>query len=323
MTDLVLRCDGGGPVGLGHVTRCAALAAAARAAGARIRWLLAQAHDDVLPWIEPLGPWKALGVAPGSPADVAATAAEAADTLVVDSYAFDAAAVGEVARRAFVVAFDDTGERRLACDVVLNANVYASALGYPARVCLLGPEYACLRAAIVAARERSVFHADARRVLVTLGGAAHPATLAIVTEALGAVGGLDVRVLGPGGRVDLAEALAGADLLVSAGGTTCLEAACVGVPGLVVAVADNQRPGVAALDARGWFRSLGWAADLAPEAVRAAISGLLADVDARREMRERQRAGIDGGGAARAWAAIVAARDGVPGVRSGDLRRPS
>lgn len=73
-------------------------------------------------------------------------------------------------------------------------------------------------------------------------GANHPQREALVAQAAARPG---TRVHGP--RPHLADLMAAADLALGAGGTTTWERACLGLPSLVVTLAENQRPACLAL----------------------------------------------------------------------------
>ena len=81
-----------------------------------------------------------------------------------------------------------------------------------------------------------------------------------------------------GGRIairrnppDMPQLMAWADLAVSAAGTTCWELAFMGLPMLLVVLADNQRPNATCLDELGVAGNLGWHGELSEDKVRAAV----------------------------------------------------
>ena len=88
------------------------------------------------------------------------------------------------------------------------------------------------------------------------------------------------------------------DLAVTAGGSTCYETACMGLPSIAVAVADNQRPLTDKLNELGVLICIGSAEaverKLAPE-----VAALLGDRERRANMSRRGRELIDGCGALR------------------------
>jgi UDP-2,4-diacetamido-2,4,6-trideoxy-beta-L-altropyranose hydrolase len=331
------RADAGPEIGSGHVMRCYALAEHLAGEGVACR-LLTTAPDAPA-----AAPWRAAGLAVmpigaerGTAGDAAATAAAArafaADWLVLDGYAFTAEyrhRLGSGARR---LAFDDFADAGEGADIVVNQNAGAErrvGAGGAARL-LLGCDYVVLRRAVraAAAAPRGLLPL----VLVTLGGYDRGETVAALLQALRArrleaeldvVSGADsspavgARAASPCIRFhapqELAPFMTRADLAICAGGTTSLELAHVGVPMIVLIVADNQRAGALALAAAG-------AAEVAQEhdpvgSAAALAARLLAEPERRRAMSLSGRALVDGQGAARILAAMREA-EAAPRARS-------
>jgi len=104
---------------------------------------------------------------------------------------------------------------------------------------------------------------------------------------------------------DLPERLAAADVAVLAAGTMKFEAACLGLPALLVAVADDQLRAGPPFAATGVADYLGDGRLIPPSAVVDALAALLRD-DARREAMGRRAAElIDGRGAERIARALL------------------
>jgi spore coat polysaccharide biosynthesis predicted glycosyltransferase SpsG len=100
---------------------------------------------------------------------------------------------------------------------------------------------------------------------------------------------------------NMLEALIGADLAVTGGGQTMLEACAVRVPSLAAALVDNQSRNVAALERRGAVVAID---PSDPEAVARTIRALAADVTARAAISRAAQGAVDGGGAARVAAEL-------------------
>ena len=98
---------------------------------------------------------------------------------------------------------------------------------------------------------------------------------------------------------DMPDLMARADLAVSAGGSTCWEMAYMGLPNLVLVLADNQRPIAERLAAAGVSLNLGDARRLDPADLAAALDDLVRDRARRRAMAAAGRTLIDGRGAER------------------------
>lgn len=253
------------------------------------------------------------------------------DWLVVDHYALDKR--WERALRPVVgsiLAIDDLADRDHDCEILVDQNPHAAPerrySGKIAKSCrlLLGPRYALLRPEFAKARAEMTVRGEVpQRILVFMGGidatnttrmvllgiaALHRPDLAVDVvatasnshvTALGAeFGGLSGLTLSLDVQ-DMARRLALADIAIGAGGSAMLERACVGVPSLTIAIAENQEPGAEALGARGSALYLGRAADLDAMAVRDALSVMLRSRTLRRSLMERSAALVDGRGAER------------------------
>src|SRR5260370_19755624 len=149
---VAFRTDAGSAVGLGHFSRCLALAHALRTLGAESRMLIDGDHRTL-----------ELAMAAGFEASAVARADDpeatlewcgrlGASALLVDSYGFtpDDLAVFVAARRPVAV-FDDTANRELPVDLVINGGAGARPLPYPGGPRTpdpLGPSSPALRPAV-------------------------------------------------------------------------------------------------------------------------------------------------------------------------------
>lgn len=225
------------------------------------------------------------------------------DWVVVDHYALGAAwetSVRSSARR--ILAIDDLANRPHTCDVLLDQNHlpdggarYGGLLPEGCRA-LIGPTYALLRPEYRGYRPRlRPRPGPARRVLVFFGGTDPQKMTELALRAcslpelrhlaLDIVCGNDperrawletqaqarggVTIHGP--RPHLADLMAAADLALGAGGSTTWERMCLGLPSLVITLADNQVAVADWLASEGLIRLVGDAATVTVEAVRDAL----------------------------------------------------
>lgn len=205
------------------------------------------------------------------------------DILIVDHFALEAAWERALRPRAGrLLVLDDLADRRHDADIILNAGLGADTqdpyrgLLPPGCARLLGPRYALLRPEFAAARTQ-LRQRDGRlrRLFVFMGGVdAGGYTLRVLdaldllrehaptTDVLAGAGNpaADLIAMRCGERnylnfhrnvTNLASLMAEADLAVGAAGATSWERACMGLPGVVLTVADNQRPLGAMLAAAG------------------------------------------------------------------------
>ncbi len=283
MTAVLVAFDEGPGMGLGHRRRCEAVVAA-----------LAQRDVD------------ATLVA------VDADSKVRAPVVLVDSYRRRADDRDWVdAER--IVAFDD-----LARDLNVDGVIDPGLASLPAphtrarRVCV-GAAYAVV-SPMVRAATVAPFRATGARVLITTGAADEAGIGARIAGALAAMGAdLDVRlVLGPwGSRVvprhvtafgapaGLVDELAAADIVVTAGGVSLLEALSLGRPCVAIATAANQEANVAG--AVGAGAAVGATAESAAEAAYA----LVHDAIRRRALAAAATALVDGRGAERVAALVT------------------
>lgn len=207
----------------------------------------------------------------------------AADWLVWDHYGLDARwvdAVRQIAPNLRVLALDDLDDRPLGSDIVLDpAHMEGEIRKYPVPVMLHGPAYALLRPEFAALRKAALARraGPVKRVLIAPGmmDAAGLAPLAL--DALNGTGLKAEVVMGSMAQsvdrvremvaynpdwtltldaTDMAVRMTAADLCIGAGGGTSWELCCLGLPSVVVAVAENQKMGVAILARRGAAVSL-------------------------------------------------------------------
>lgn len=158
------------------------------------------------------------------------------------------------------------------CDILLNQNIGAETLEYHGDIGkkLLGLEYVLLRQEFLDAREKAaqrVFPPTPQKILITLGGGDFIEYLERIAAKMNEpeLAGRTVRVIQgamDAGRIraafaaspakleilprvdDMPALLLDTDLCITAGGSTCWELLCLGVPFLTVEVAENQHNGL-------------------------------------------------------------------------------
>ncbi|MBK1636517.1 UDP-2,4-diacetamido-2,4,6-trideoxy-beta-L-altropyranose hydrolase [Rhodovulum adriaticum] len=249
----------------------------------------------------------------------AALAADSPDWLVMDHYAFDArwqaAARPEGAK---LLVIDDLADRPHECNLLLDQNLGRVAGDYDRLVpatCLrlIGPRYAVLRPEFAAMRAQVLSDRAGRglrHLLITMGGVDKADATSTVLEALRGIplpDPLRITVI-MGSRspaldrvrrlaqdmprptevavdvADMAARMATADLAIGAAGSTTWERCCLGLPSIIVEVAENQS-GIAramtkagaALDP-GPLHAAEFARNLQDALIRAGDPGRLSDL---------------------------------------------
>lgn len=291
--------------------------------------------------------WDSTSLPPDAQRDDAARTANAfggtrLDWLVVDHYRLDHHWAGAMrAQTHAIMVIDDLANRRHDCDLLLDQTFGRAAADYRALVpdhcdLLLGasyaplrPEFAALRAAALVRRAEAA--RPVGRVLISLGtmdlggvtarvlpavraacpdsaidvviGASAPSLAAVEDAARG-----DHRIVLHRDPPDMAALMLAADLGVGAAGTTSWERCCLGLPALVLVLAENQRFVADQLDRAGAHRAL---SDEGGGLFQSALEALAQDPAARHRMSEAAFAITDGLGSARICAAMLGKPDEV------------
>ncbi|MEK9753126.1 MAG: UDP-2,4-diacetamido-2,4,6-trideoxy-beta-L-altropyranose hydrolase, partial [Rhodospirillaceae bacterium] len=273
----MFRFDASSKIGGGHAMRCLTLAQAMTEGGWQCRFAVGpdtlqtvrRAALREIDCVQLSG-----NAATEAEAMAGALGGRRCDLVVVDHYG--RGAEFETACRGFadrVLVIDDLADRQHDADLLLDQNLGRDAAAYAGLVpadcrLLLGPAYAPLRPEFAIMRDRVLAQRRSRngigRILVSFG-MADLNELALRTlhalSAIGYDGHVDV-VIGGGGRgmarihaaaaevgplvrvlsdvEDMATLMADADLAIGAGGTTSWERCALGLPALIVVVADNQ-----------------------------------------------------------------------------------
>lgn len=258
------------------------------------------------------------------------------DWLVVDHYALDSRwehALCPLVGRIFVI--DDLADRTHGCDLLLDQNLFADMqtryTGKVPKDCrlLLGPEYALLQPIYAELHDRiPPREGPVQRILISFGGAdrdnltgralaaflslnrpdidvdvvisdSSPYTSEIRTKAAG-----HANIHLHGNLPTLAPLMTRADLAIGAAGTTSWERLCLGLPALVVTLAENQRPIADELHRQGLIRWLGHKGEVSKQRIRQALAELIEEgVD--EEWSLRCRAAVDGKGVDRVGAFLT------------------
>jgi len=248
--------------------------------------------------------------------------------VVTDGYHFDSAYQSQIKAlgHPLCVIDDMVHLDHYHCDVLINQNLHATMLDYTCdkdALQLLGRDYVMLRREFLNYRgwKRDIPE-KAQNILVTLGGADPDNMTLKVIRAVNALKdtALNLKVVvGPlnphlrrieaqldasdgNGRLInnadcMAKLMAWADLAISASGSTSWELAFMGLPSLVIVMAENQAPVAKALQNKGVCNNLGRHVELAEADITHSLRGLLTDLHQRQNMSAQGRKLIGGNGA--------------------------
>lgn len=262
------------------------------------------------------------------------------DWLVVDHYGLDARWENSMrAHCARLMVIDDLADRAHDCELLLDQNLGRQAFDYTGLVpdtcrVLVGPVYALLRSEFAALREFSLSRRASPtlgHLLISMGGVDKNNVTARLLAALrngDLCAGLRITVVMGATApwleevrtcasqmpcpttvsvdvTDMADLMASADLAIGAAGTTAWERCTLGLPTLLVVLAENQRDGALALEAAGAVVMIDGGGKL--EADLADKLGPCSTPAALRRMQEASGAITDGAGVSRI---VVAMNDG-------------
>jgi UDP-2,4-diacetamido-2,4,6-trideoxy-beta-L-altropyranose hydrolase len=339
---IVVRADASSEIGTGHVLRNLGLADELRARGHTVLFVCSSAPGHLIELVRSRG-YRCEALPPGIDIseDARLTTAAATrlgrpvDWLIVDHYGLDARweqIARRVARRLFVI--DDLADRPHEGDVLLDsahdesvADLYRR-LVPPTTKLLLGPRYILLRREFFSRPHAPRLPAAVRRILVTFGGndplnmtglalraLAQPVFAPLVIDVtLGlsnprleevrkqaqAIANVTVYVQHP----EPSKLMAQADLCLGAGGTTTWERCYLGLPTLIVVLAENQQDFAEACDRLGVVRYIGRGEMLSADDLRNAVVSAMDDSSWRVASSAAGQALVDGKGISRVVNAI-------------------
>lgn len=327
---VVLRCDGGGTYGVGHVMRQLALADELRSRDVPVQ--LWGTFSEV-PWLSALVAARGLDVRPAGDSPEALRdelLAASARSVVLDGYHL-AAATGAVLQASgipVVAMVDYSFGTQQAADLYVDQNLGAAPL--PGRRSLAGIEYALFRDDILALRRMHPREdADPPQVLAVFGGT-DPYAAALVAVPTLLATGLPIAITAVAAREEIAEQLrplpvgsgqtldvvpatpglaalaAESDLIVSASGSSVWEFLCLGVPTALICVVDNQLAGYQETVRRGVVAGLGQLSAFAPPEATQTLRELLLDPPRRAAQATRGQTLVDGRGRERVADALLA-----------------
>jgi UDP-2,4-diacetamido-2,4,6-trideoxy-beta-L-altropyranose hydrolase len=313
----LLAPDCGAGVGLGHLERMLALADALRP-DLDVAVIVPDGDLELRQRVVDRG-HTALDASGPSAHRVGAAVSDARSVhvVVLDGYVFDVTTQRRIRERAPLTVVDDL---RLPtdCDLAVNPSPGGDEMRPAGAAAFLGgAAYALLRASFLESRNLVSTRGRSKRSVLVSTGATDLDGLAerVSGELLRRDATVEViRVVGPDTRIDakhdhprerllvapagLAEALAGASVYVGAAGTTAVQAACVGIPSVLIAAVPNQTAQAAALASAGCAVVAG-AHELATQCLK-----LLDDPARCEQMAALGRALVDGRGAARVATAV-------------------
>ena len=256
--------------------------------------------------------------------------------LVCDGYHFNSQYHRNVKDGGYrLLVIDDTAHlSHYYADIILNQNGHAKELVYSCEKytsIMLGSKYVLLRREILNKKDfSSSTNQKVNKILITMGGSDpsnHTQKLINLVKDIkpneievcivAGVSNPNINSLkntiyeaGPAFQLihnpeNMADIIAGADIAVSASGSTCWELAFMGIPLLAVTTADNQEGIATFLEKKGVAINLGWSDSLSSKNFSNAFKKLVFDYKIRKEMSVCGQRLIDGFGADRIVRAML------------------
>ncbi|HVP86357.1 MAG TPA: NTP transferase domain-containing protein [Rhizomicrobium sp.] len=322
----LIRCDGGGKFGYGHIKRMITLARALRdREGVGATFAVHGTADALVPIRRAGFEAVLIDKTPGELRNLVET--RKPDILICDvREGISRNELDDVSHHVSLASvYDDSSERRLAASVAYYPDVpQAHELDWAGTDCVpcIGWQWALLGLSRTSAQTKA--KSSLPTLLVAMGGSdPHGLTL----QAANALSKLQhvfrsrfvigqgmadknavaraIVALAPGffetieGADDLATEYASADMALAAFGVTAYELAAFGVPALYLALTLDHARSASAFEKAGMGQCLGVAGDVSDAALRSAVISLLSDTSRRREMHAAGLMTIDGQGAAR------------------------
>lgn len=296
---IVIITEGGKSIGFGHIVRCLSLACAFREKGHSVAFVV---RGD--------GPFDPFLIGE----DVAAfdwitersrlsSSLEGADISIVDSYGTDSDFYSDIAKLVkTVLCIDDNKRIDYPCGIVLNGNIFADDLKYPATKgvkYLLGTRYIPLRKPFWD-NETRIIHKEISSVMLIMGGSDSAGLAPSIKERIHSTfPSFRIDVVSGLNAADLKRLMLGSDIAISAGGQTLYELAVTGTPAVAVNVAENQFKNVAKWESAGLLLNAGrWDSPGLLDNIVNCVRRL-GDQEARKKMMDAGRRNVDGKGALR------------------------
>lgn len=339
---LMIRADADAAMGTGHLLRCLALGQGWKDAGGKVIFITTCTNENLLNclYAEGFSVYPLNGSYPDFQ-DLQLTKSlldqHPKAWLVLDGYHFDSfyhRKAREAGRQLLVI--DDMGHLpHYYADRVLNQNLPAHEGLYSSREpytqLLLGTRYVLLRREFLIWKNwKREIPQVARRILVTLGGSDPDNVTLKVIQAIKLIEtpGMEVNIIaGPtnpnmemiekelsatppifhlrSAPEDMPALMAWADVVVSAAGSTIWELAFMGLPGVLLVVAENQRGAAKKLQEKEVFSVLEFEPQWAPQDLAQLLAPLVQRKHLRQRMSQNARLLVDGWGASRVVQAML------------------
>jgi UDP-2,4-diacetamido-2,4,6-trideoxy-beta-L-altropyranose hydrolase len=335
--NVVIRADASSRIGYGHIMRCLTLADELKKHASYASFICKSEQGNLIGFIRESG-FKVYELPteldPIQDSEYTKNLLENKigypDYLIVDHYGLDLSweehlkpDVGKI------MVIDDLVNRKHSCDIILNQNYGVKAQEYDGLIppeCkkLIGSSYVLLRDQFKEIRKEIPRHSgEVKKVFIFFGGADLTNETKKAIEAMMLLNRSTISLIvqiadsNPYQKeiaklcaslpnailyqqvYDIAPLMAEADLAIGAGGSNTWERCCLGLPSIVMILAENQRPIVEKLSREGIVVNLGWFREVTPSSIAAIMNNLISDRETLRSMSVKAMEIVDGEGANR------------------------
>lgn len=333
--NLYIRADANTKIGAGHVMRCLALSQTWQDVGGHVTFISHCEGETLKKRIQNEG-FKFIAVDHVCPdsSDLMHTlsilennSADQRAWLVLDGYHFTTEYQYAIRNKGIpLLVIDDMNHLlRYHADILLNQNIHAPDLKYCCdedTTLLRGTRYVLLRREFLNYLNfKRKIPRRAKNILITFGGADPDNITLKVLEAFVNINEPDIElkiIIGPNNphqesirrflvsfRIaaeiqmnpnNMPELMAWADMAVSAAGSTCWESAFMGLPNVVLVLAQNQAAIAESLGNQGFVLNLGLSAECSKEKISTTCQTLINDSAKRSSLSEQSAVLINGQG---------------------------
>ena len=342
LCNYLFRCDVSPHVGTGHFRRCLVLARELKDLGAGV-FFACRMRDFEIPKELTLlcDDWATIdwSLSPESDAQEVLNLYKRyqIDIAVIDHYRVDVKYQRKLYESGVPwLQFDNCTQQALWADWVLNPRLDAKTYDYSSlrqrdkTQFLLGPSYAFLRREFSQWHNRAEFNKQVKKILMTFGGGDDKGATVFCLEAIKNIdpaiecvvlattfnprlgdiinwketnNKVNVKVLID--EEEIARWMSCMDMAITAGGTTAFEIAAMGLPSLIIQIAENQRGNAIAFNDENAALFLGAIEDMSPSYLEGQVARLVGNPQLRRSMSETGKALIDCFGAKRVAKILV------------------
>ena len=346
MGNYLFRCDVSPHVGTGHFRRCLVLARELKDLGADIIFACRMRNFEIRKELTLLcDDWTTIdwSLSPESDAQevVKFYKRYQIDITVIDHYRVDVAYQRKLYESGVQwLQFDNCSQQPLWADWVINPRLDAKTCDYSSlrqrdeTQFLLGPSYALLRREFSQWHNHTGFNKNVKKILMTFGGGDDKGATVFCLEAIKDIdpaiervvlattfnprlediinwkeahNKVNVKVLIDEKKIG--RRMSHMDMAITAGGTTVFEIAAMGLPSLIIQIAENQRGNAIAFNDGNAALFLGAREDISPSYLERQVARLVGNQQLRRSMSQTGKTLVDCFGAKRVAKILVSHRN--------------